>query len=211
MRTTAWQYEPLLPSLKPPPTIGTVTCTPPVFSFLISYERISVRESSCFVRVGMPAQAWNVSAFMPRTTSRPFSATSCPAVAQAPTTRRTSERGQTNTNTLRIMRTPSQLGAERWASGRSARLQPQRRRQGVGAHHRLGVGACLVFPQILAARLADRGLVVGRDRLHRDPPAGKIKLGRAPACEIPVPPPLGAADRAHEDLVAAHRHPDRHR
>src|SRR5947207_11944 len=61
----ALQYAPLLPTLKPPPTMGTVTSTPPRFSFLISYDRSSVRGSSCFVRLGMPAQAWHESAVMP--------------------------------------------------------------------------------------------------------------------------------------------------
>src|SRR5262249_4331987 len=68
------------------------------------------------------------SAFMPRTTSRPFSATLCPAVAQAPTTRGTSARSKTDT--LRIIGTPSQLGCRLHVGGccrESTRRRAERR------------------------------------------------------------------------------------
>jgi len=64
--------------------------------------------------------------------------------------------------------------------GRSARFEPHRGRQDFGAHHRLGVRARLVLPQVFVAGPGDRSGIAHRDRLHSHPAAGKLERGGIP-------------------------------
>ena len=95
--------------------------------------------------------------------------------------------------------------------GRSARFETQGRRQDFGPHHLVNVGARLVIPQEFAARSGNCGGVARRDRMYRKAPAGKLQRRGPAGCEIPVPSPLGAAPRTHEDLVVGHHYPDHQR
>ena len=103
------------------------------------------------------------------------------------------------------------LDHTRQGCGSSARLQPQRRRQDLGADYRLRVGARLVLSQEFAASPRDRVSVARRERQDLQPASGKFQCGGPARCEVSVPPPLAAAHRAHKDLFIGHHHPDDHR
>src|SRR6516225_9262428 len=94
---------------------------------------------------------------------------------------------------------------------RSARFEPQRRREDLGAHHFPCMRTHLVFPQELGARPSDRGVVVSWERLHLNAAPGELQCGGPTRREVPVPASPGAEPRTHQDLVVGYDYPDHYR